>query len=169
MAEFGDNSSLTVVNKEGNPAKVESFSASPFADRVTSVEVEHSKLARKRRLLFIAISASLAVALAAIVFLTMSRDPLRTLPQFPTVDYFSNYNALVGTNFRADLVVDSELGWDKESGRLMSFKATPEDRPLAVIIPPAIADEYFVKGRNYEARVTVREDGAVVADKLFRN
>jgi hypothetical protein len=141
--------------------------SSPFEHQ--SATVGESRSARNRGRFFV-IAIVLVLILGSLVMTVIYlKDPLRTLPQFPANDYFSSYKPLVGTYFRTDLVVDAELGWKQDQGRLMSFKLPPTDHPVAVMIPAKIAGDYFVKGRTYRAKITVREDGLLVASELMHN
>jgi hypothetical protein len=52
---------------------------------------------------------------------------------------------------------------------VVAFRISPADKPIAVLIPPKLAGDYFVKGRSYRASISVPEDGLLAANKLIRN
>lgn len=156
------------VSMPETPPRTESPISSPFGDRSASVATVRTGAQRRRKRAIILAIGSLSAVAAILISFFWLRDPLRTLPEFPATDYISSYKGLVGANFKAELVVDAELGWNEENGRLMSFKVSPSAQTVAVLIPPKLAKEYFIKGRSYKAEVVVREDGLLVAKQLAR-
>jgi hypothetical protein len=109
------------------------------------------------------------IAVATPFFLKYLNDPLRTLEMFPVSKYLENYRSLAGAKFRGDLRVENDLGWKDGVGRLMVFTLQGEPRPIAVMIPPAMAQIYFVKGQTYKAELEVKEGGLIYANSCHKN
>lgn len=63
------------------------------------------------------------------------QDPYRTLDVFPTEKYLSDYQGVVGSRFRANLIVDAELGGSFEKGRILTFREETSSKSLAVLAP----------------------------------
>jgi hypothetical protein len=97
-------------------------------------------------------------------------DPYRTLETFPVSKYFDDYQGLAGSKYKADFRVEADLGWKDGAGRLMLFSTSDDSRPIAVMIPAAVANGiYFTKGQTYTAEVEVKEGGLIYADSFQKN
>lgn len=147
---------------EGNPV------ISPFSDA-------ESPILQKRRRSPIALWASLGIVLVLVLlaagffFTRYLNDPLRTLEPFPVGKYLESYKALAGSKFRGNLRVENDLGWKEGSGRLMVFSLREDPRPIAVMIPPSLAQIYFTKGQTYEGELEVKEGGLIYANSIRKN
>lgn len=97
-------------------------------------------------------------------------DPLRTLEPFPAARYFENYKSLAGSKFRAEVRVEADLGWKEGTGRLMLFTSQEDSRPIAVLVPFAVAkDIYFTKGQQFNAELEVREGGLIYGNRFKKD
>ncbi len=96
-------------------------------------------------------------------------DPLRTLEAFPVAKYLDGYQALAGSKFRANARVENDLGWKEGIGRLMVFSFRDDPHPIVVMIPPALAQTYFVKGQTYQMELEVKEGGLIYANTSRKN
>jgi len=97
-------------------------------------------------------------------------DPYRTLEVFPVEKYLQDSHALYGLKFKAELRVEADLGWKDGVGRLMLFSTTEDARPIAVMMPAAVAkDIYFTKGQTYLAEFEVKEGGLIYATACRKN
>lgn len=105
------------------------------------------------------------------VFLTRYlNDPYRTLESFPIAKYLESHRALAGSKFKGELRVESDLGWKEGVGRLMLFSTAGDSRPVAVLVPAAVAkDIYFTKGQVYLAELEVKEGGLIYANSCRKN
>ena len=142
---------------------------SPFAG--SEALVSPRKNSKK---LFLIISAGLllvvAGAIAAVFVMRYLDDPYRTLEAFSVPKYLDDYQALSGSKFKADFRVEADLGWKDGAGRLMLFSTTDDSRPVAVLIPAAVANGvYFTKGQTYTAEVEVKEGGLIYANSFQKN
>ncbi len=122
------------------------------------------------------ISIGLAVILLIIgvvsgIFLTRYlNDPYRTLETFPVAKYLESHRALAGSKFRAELRVEADLGWKEGVGKLMLFSTKEDFRPIAILVPMAVAKEiYFTKGQTYIAELEVKEGGLIYANSCRKN
>ena len=143
---------------------------SPFAQ--TTAEVSQKKANGGKFFLVIGLSLLLVVggAVAGIFIMRYVNDPYRTLENFPVSKYLDGYQALAGSKFKADFRVEADLGWKEGAGRLMLFSTTNDSRPIAVLIPAAVAKGiYFTKGQTYTAEVEVKEGGLIYANSFQKN
>ena len=106
-----------------------------------------------------------AVALLGVGYLGFQslRDPYRTLDNFPAEKYLSDYQGVVGNRFRAELIVDAELGGSFERGRILTFRDADSNQALAVLVPPELARISFSKGQRYRAEIEVGPGGLIQA------
>lgn len=143
---------------------------SPFADS----EVAISRRTGSTGKLFMIVGISLILiiigAVSGVYVMRYINDPYRTLETLPVSKYFDGYQALAGSKYKADLRVEADLGWKEGAGRLMLFSTTEDSRPIAVLIPAAVANGiYFTKGQTYTAEVEVKEGGLIYANSFQKN
>lgn len=113
----------------------------------------------------------IAVGVAGGIFLThYMSDPYRTLETFPVAKYLESHRALAGSKFKSELRVEADLGWKENIGRLMLFSAPSDSRPIAIMVPAAVAKGiYFTKGQTYIAELEVKEGGLIYANSCRKN
>lgn len=102
--------------------------AAPFANAVPTMPTAK----RGNPALWAVLGAVGAVALLGLGYVIFQslQDPYRTLDVFPTEKYLSDYQGVVGSRFRANLIVDAELGGSFEKGRILTFReetSNPKD------------------------------------------
>jgi len=150
----------------------------PGVDKVISPFAQSEATIAPRRgnggklFLFIGIGLLLMVFAAAITVFAMRylNNPYRTLEAFPVAKYLDDYHALAGSKYKADFRVEADLGWKEGAGRLMLFSTADDSRPIAVMIPAAIANGiYFTKGQTYTAEIEVKEGGLIYANSFQKN
>ncbi|HQZ27440.1 MAG: hypothetical protein KA250_10420 [Verrucomicrobiales bacterium] len=112
---------------------------------------------------------TLAVLGIGYVIFQSVQDPYRTLDVFPTEKYLSDYQGVVGSRFRANLIVDAELGGSFEKGRILTFREETSSKSLAVLVPPDLAQTGFSKGQNYTAELEVGPGGLIQAYGFKKN
>lgn len=139
---------------------------SPFAQTTSTVRQRSRGGSGGSLALWIVSTVLVLLVLGVIGYFTYKylNDPYRTLEPFPMDKYLSDYRAMTGNKFKADLKVSADLGWKAETGRLMVFTLQDDSRPLVVLIPPKLKDIYFTKGQSYQASLEVQEGGLVYAD-----
>lgn len=138
---------------------------SPFARTTSTVQATGGRSSSSWALWLV--SSLLILAVVGIVgYLTYKYldDPYRTLEPFPMDKYLADYRSMEGAKFKADLKVSADLGWTKETGRLMVFTIQNDNRPLVVLIPPNLGKLFFEKGQNYQASLEIGDGGLVYAD-----
>lgn len=113
---------------------------------------------------FLGVGIFALLALGVFFLLRYVNDPLRTLEPFPVAKYLDGYKSLAGSKFRGHLRVENDLGWKDGVGRLMVFTVRDEAKPIVVLIPPNLAQTFFVKGQSYAAELEVREGGLIYAN-----
>ena len=138
---------------------------SPFAQ--SQISISHDGGKRGKLLLIIGLGLILVVAGAAggVFAMRYINDPYRTLEPFPVAKYLDDYQGVAGSQFKAEFHVEADLGWKDGAGRLMLFSTVDDPRPIAVLIPAAVANGlYFTKGQTYIAEVEVKEGGLIYAN-----
>lgn len=109
------------------------------------------------------------VAIGGIFLFRYLNDPFRTLEPFPVSKYMDSYKSLAGSKFRANLRVENDLGWKDGVGRLMVFTIRDDPHPIVVMIPPSLAQTYFIKGQNYQGELEVKEGGLIYANSCRKD
>lgn len=143
---------------------------SPFAH--TRAEIAPKREGGGKLFLIIGLGALLIVggAVGGIFAMRYIDNPYRTLENFPVSKYLDGYQALAGSKYKANLRVEADLGWKEGAGRLMLFSTVDDSRPIAILIPAAVAkDIYFTKGQTYLAEVEVKEGGLIYANSFQKN
>jgi hypothetical protein len=143
---------------------------SPFAE--SEVAISRGKKGNGKLFLVIAVGLFLVVigAVAAVFAMRYINDPYRTLENFPVSKYLDGYQALAGSKYKANFRVEADLGWKEGAGRLMLFSTSDDSRPIAVLVPAAVANGiYFTKGQTYTAEVEVKEGGLIYANSFQKN
>lgn len=106
-----------------------------------------------------------AILIAGVGFLVFQslQDPYRTLDTFPASRYMEDYQGVVGSRFRAEVVVDAELGGSFEKGRLLSFRDAASQKAIVVLVPPSLSQTSFSKGQSYVTELEVGQGGLIHA------
>jgi hypothetical protein len=155
------------LNQQGVPQGDEDPIMSPFSDVASQPRHERKK---SRGLLITGGVLILAILAVGGFFLFQQlNDPLRTLEAFPVQKYLENFRSLEGSKFKAELRVENDLGWKEGVGRLMVFSVRGEPNPIVVLIPPSLAQTYFVKGQNYRGELEVKQGGLIHANSCKKN
>jgi hypothetical protein len=143
---------------------------SPFANAEAVIP---SKKSNTGKIIVWCLLGTLLIAGGAFSGILLTRymnDPLRTLEPFPVAKYLDSYKGLAGSKFKGQLRVEADLGWKDGVGRLMLFTCPEDNRPVAVMIPAAVANGiYFTKGQTYLAQLEVKEGGLIYADTCNKN
>lgn len=142
--------------------------ASPFSD-VSSTPQSGKKKKKGTIYLLIGVCALAIFAVGGFFLFQSLNDPLRTLEPFPVAKYLESFRSLEGAKFKAELRVENDLGWKEGVGRLMVFSVRGEPNPIVVLIPPALAQTYFVKGQNYRGELEVKQGGLIYANSCKKS
>ena len=143
--------------------------ASPFA-HVTTQPLA-TPVQRKVPLMWIVVAAAVLLIGGgiALTFGKLAADPYRTLEPFPLETYLSNYHALEGSRFRANLRVENDLGYSVATGRLMVFSVEGDGRTLAALVPARLSDNFFSRGQRYTAELQVGDGGLIQINRYAKN
>ena len=141
---------------------------SPFSD-VSSTPQSGKGRKKSSVYLLAGISALVIFAVGGFFVFQSMNDPLRTLEPFPVAKYLEGFRSLEGAKFKAELRVENDLGWKEGVGRLMVFSVKGEPNPIVVLIPPALAQTYFVKGQSYRGELEVKQGGLIYANSCKKS
>lgn len=140
---------------------------SPFTNAESAPELRSQ---RSGVWIVIIVALFAACVLGAAWITQVWNDPYRTLEPFPVAQYLDSHQSLLGARFQGKLRVEADLGWKDSIGKLMLFSSPSDSRPLAVLIPAAVAqDIYFTKGQVYQVELEVKEGGLIYANSLKKN
>jgi hypothetical protein len=138
---------------------------SPFAHTEAVLPAKRQGGNKMLMLVGLAIILVAAGAVSGVYLTRYLNDPLRTLENFPVAKYLDGYRGLAGSKFKGQLRVEADLGWKEGAGRLMLFTCPDDNRPVAVMIPAAVAGGiYFTKGQTYLSELEVKEGGLIYAN-----
>jgi len=145
--------------------------ASPFSG---NEEIFPKATKGNSRLLIFGIAIGILVLIAGgiggVFIMGHLNDPYRTMEPFPVAKFLESPLALLGSRFRGELRVEANLGYKEGIGKLMLFSTTEDPRPIAVMVPEAVArDIYFTKGQVYMAELEVKEGGLIYANSCRKN
>lgn len=143
---------------------------SPFAHTEATMPGKKSNTGKMVGWVVLALILIAAGAFGGVFLTRYLNDPLRTLENFPVAKYLDSYRGLAGSKFKGQLRVEADLGWKENAGRLMLFTSPDDNRPIAIMIPAAVANGiYFTKGQTYLAELEVKEGGLIYANSCKKN
>lgn len=112
---------------------------------------------------------AVALAIGAFILFKTGSDPLRTLEEFPVEAYLHNHEAVLGSRFKAELILDADLGGQLGKGRLFSFRSPSTGRILPILISGSIDQSVFDKGQRYQFELEVRSGGVIYANSCRKS
>lgn len=112
---------------------------------------------------------AVALALGSFMLFKTGSDPLRTLEEFPIESYLRNPEAVLGSRFRAELILDADLGAELGKGRIFSFRSQSTGRLLPILIQDNIGQSVFDKGQRYQLELEVRAGGVIYANSCRKS
>lgn len=112
---------------------------------------------------------AMALAISVFYLVKTGADPLRTLEEFPIDAYLRNPEAVLGSRFRAELILDADLGGELGKGRLFSFRSQSTGRILPILIQDSIGQAVFDKGQRYQLELEVRTGGVIFANSCHKS
>lgn len=112
---------------------------------------------------------AVALAIGCFYLFKTGSDPLRTLEEFPIESYLRNHESVLGSRFRAELVLDADLGGELGKGRMFSFRNQSTGRILPILIPDNIGQSVFDKGQRYQLELEVRAGGVIYANSCRKS
>ena len=120
-------------------------------------------------LLLGAIIAGVAVlTLAGAWFLGGFSDSFRGIDKIDAASYAESAKPFQGGTYQFEGVVDSDLGFDQVTGRLISFRASSSKGQICLpaLIPNSLKRINPQKGQAYKVKVVGRNDGLLVVEQL---
>ncbi len=138
--------------------------ASPFSQASVMIQPSGQKQSRLSLWITIGVLALALIGLGVFWATQYVNDPYRTLEEFSVDKYLSNYRAVAGARFKAQLKVEADLGWRMEKGRILVLTQGSDPRPIVVLFPPKLSQIVFTKGQLYLIELQVAEGGLIYAN-----
>ena len=88
-------------------------------------------------------------------------DPYRTLSPLDVAVYMQNANSLRGNVYKLNAVVNTQLAWAPNNGRLFSVDVDSREDVLPVLIPPSFNSMNIQKGQRYFFKIQVTDKGVL--------
>ena len=88
-------------------------------------------------------------------------DPYRTLSPLDVTVYMQNANSLRGNVYKLNAVVNTQLAWAPNHGRLYSVDLDSRDDVLPVLIPQSFNSMNIQKGQRYFFKIQVTDKGVL--------
>lgn len=138
---------------------------SPVGQQPPTWEQYHQRHVKTNGWLWALLGAigAVVMAVAAYFVFRTGADPLRTLEEFPVEAYLRNYESVLGSRFRAEFILDADLGGLLGKGRLFSFRSASTGRILPILIGDDIGQSIFDKGQRYQLELEVGAGGVIFA------
>jgi hypothetical protein len=89
-------------------------------------------------------------------------DPYRTLTALDVPAYLENANSLRGNVYKLNAMVDTELAWAPQEGRLYSVEVDGRSDVLPIMIPASFNSMNIQKGQRYFFKLEVGEKGVLL-------
>jgi hypothetical protein len=101
-------------------------------------------------------------------FLSGSKTPYRTAPEFPVDEYRSTSSSLRGNTYRLTGSVLNSIAWAPDRGRLISVEPKGSNAPIPLVVPASLNVQSIQKGQQFHFLVEVRENGILFARELSK-
>jgi hypothetical protein len=88
-------------------------------------------------------------------------DPYRTLTPLDVAGYLENANSLRGNVYKLNAVVDTQLAWAPQLGRLYSVEVNGRNDILPLLIPASFNSMNIQKGQHYFFKIEVGDKGVL--------
>jgi len=110
------------------------------------------------------ISAFVVLAIIGVWFLGGFGDPFRGIEKISAESYMESAKSFQGGTYQFEGVVDGDLGFEANKGRLVSFRVASSKGPICLpaLIPASMNRINPQKGQNYKLKVIGKERGLVV-------
>jgi hypothetical protein len=117
------------------------------------------------------ISAFVVLAISGVWFLGGFGDPFRGIEKINAESYVESAKSFQGGTYQFEGVVDGDLGFEVSKGRLVSFRVSSSNGPicLPVLIPTIMNRISPQKGQSYKIKVTGRDYGLLVVEKIEKS
>ena len=117
------------------------------------------------------ISAFVALASIGVWFLGGFGDPFRGIENINAESYIESAKSFQGGTYQFEGVVDGDLGFEVNKGRLVSFRVTSSKGPICLpaLIPASMNRISPQKGQSYKIKVVGRDYGLLVVEKIEKS
>ena len=114
------------------------------------------------------ISAFVVLAIIGVWFLGGFGDPFRGIEKISAESYMESANSFQGGTYQFEGVVDGDLGFEANKGRLVSFRVASSKGPICLpaLIPASMNRINPQKGQNYKLKVIGKERGLLVVQMM---
>ena len=108
----------------------------------------------------VAVLIALAMAGGWLLYRFVS-DPYRTLSPLDVAVYLENANSLRGNVYKLNGVVNTQLAWAPNHGRLYSVDVDDRTDVLPLLIPSSFNSMNIQKGQRYFFKIQVTDKGVL--------
>jgi len=117
------------------------------------------------------ISAFVALAIIGVWFLGGFGDPFRGIEKISAESYMESAKSFQGGTYQFEGVVDGDLGFEGNKGRLVSFRVASSKGPICLpaLIPASMNRINPQKGQSYKIKVVGRDYGLLVVEKIEKS
>ncbi|NBR71261.1 MAG: hypothetical protein EBT75_04050 [Proteobacteria bacterium] len=114
------------------------------------------------------ISAFVVLAIIGVWFLGGFGDPFRGIEKISAESYMESAKSFQGGTYQFEGVVDGDLGFEANKGRLVSFRVASSKGPICLpaLIPASMNRINPQKGQNYKLKVIGKERGLLVVQMM---
>ena len=98
-------------------------------------------------------------------------DPFRGIEKINAESYIESAKSFQGGTYQFEGVVDGDLGFEVNKGRLVSFRVTSSKGPICLpaLIPASMNRISPQKGQSYKIKVVGRDYGLLVVEKIEKS
>jgi hypothetical protein len=114
------------------------------------------------------ISTFIVLAIVGVWFLGGFGDPFRGIEKISAESYMESAKSFQGGTYQFEGVVDGDLGFEANKGRLVSFRVASSKGLvcLPALIPASMNRINLQKGQSYRIKVVGRDYGLLVVEKI---
>ena len=102
------------------------------------------------------------------LFLSVTGDPYRTVPELDVKSYLENANSLRGNVYKIEGEIANSLAWSRSTGRLFSVTVEGGDDVLPILVTKDFDDINIQKGQKFLFLLEVDDRGILRTKKLVK-
>ncbi|MDZ4742836.1 MAG: hypothetical protein SGI98_05385 [Verrucomicrobiota bacterium] len=164
------------AEKTKAPADPKTSTEKKPADQTTRLSLDDLKKQRTRRSggLIVGLVILVLVGLGVGGYLLVKRQAAGAAATTAAVNYtdfsvnafLENPASLAGNRYKAQMRVESQLGFSAETGRLLVFKEQVNQKPLAVVVPAKLDKVNLEKGQLLEVKFIIKDGGVIYVEDI---